>query len=290
MILSFGNLCAQKPGTKPQNYDELKSLLTTLTRGRRPSVEWFDAFEALKTRKDGDIPALLLLFEEETDDRYRGRITEAILKSKVSKASKREAADVLFRELESLDVKEWEGNAWVTNAIGILAEGDPEQARWAAWQVLSLPMDFDSNQDLPNAALKALGEVGTMEDAERLKESYNKDFFNDLLHKFKEKVMRKEIDVSDIEVDFNRKVTQKEVDDSDIGKTIKQITERTAKQKSAAKNVPSELSRESSPITTTANSSPTVNTEPAESSSPVWLITLAVAFLAGLGYVFYRRK
>ena len=61
--------------------------------------------------------------------------------------------------------------------------------------------------------------------------------------------------------------------------------EKAARERVAAGST-FKLSKTSSATTTTA----TPETEPAESSSPVWLITLAVAFLAGLGYVFYRRK
>jgi len=166
-ILSFASLGAQEPLTKPQNYDEIRPLLSNYvsTQGIRKDIN-----EALFSQGEAALPTLFFLFEEGKQiDRFW--LVRAIDGCSHSKEAKTKVADFLTKQIESTNFENERDLSWIAESLGFFVETDPERARHIAWKLLNTPKPSEPGRGfsmLP--VMVALGETGTMEDVERLKD------------------------------------------------------------------------------------------------------------------------
>ena len=159
-FISLASLGAQETRTKPENYEEIKSIWHSPSRGKHQFES--DSWKLLSSKGVEAIPALLFLYEE--DGESHGAIVHFIRYGKSSKEAKRMGADFLAKQFETHEEKVWYEQQWIDNLLEVLAETDPERARHLAWKALSSP------HLATGAAYAVLGKVGTMEDAKHLKE------------------------------------------------------------------------------------------------------------------------
>jgi hypothetical protein len=145
---------------KPKNYSEIKAILDFYaTADDMMDDRLIAARESLRVKGDEAIPALLILFKENTDDRYRFAIVDAI---QHNKGSKKSSVSFLLNQLQAKG-EFWDDKYWISKTIEFLTTADPTQARLVACKALNTNNDY-----IKHAAINSLAEVGTAQDVEKL--------------------------------------------------------------------------------------------------------------------------
>jgi len=157
-VLNFAN--ADTP-MKPINYSDIKELLNVYALADDMMDEkLIAAREALRSKGDEAVPALILLFKENPNDQYRAAIVDALQFNR----GKKLAATAFLGEQLSTSAEQWQGQIWVASAIRFIATSNPELGRGVALKALDAQSDF-----VKQSAIRSLAEVGTRQDTEKLR-------------------------------------------------------------------------------------------------------------------------
>lgn len=161
VLLAVLNFVKADTQIKPTNYSDIKELLDVYALADDMMDEkLIAAREALRSKGDEAVPALILLFKENPNDQYRAAIVDALQFNRGRKLT----ATAFLAEQLSTSAEQWQGQIWVASAIRFIATSNPELGRGVALKALDAQSDF-----VKQSAIRSLAEVGTMQDAEKLR-------------------------------------------------------------------------------------------------------------------------
>lgn len=160
-IIFLASTCPADDGQRPNNYSEIKTLLDSYANADDLMDEQLIAARKnLHSKGEEAVPALLVLFKENSNDHYRSLIVSALQNNKGSKES---SMVFLEKELQVLP-EPWKDKYWIVKSIDLMTANDPMRARPLARKALNAEDDL-----VKSAAVKSLAIVGTSEDVEKLK-------------------------------------------------------------------------------------------------------------------------
>lgn len=160
-LLAVLNCASADTPIKPINYSDIKKLLDVYALADDMMDEkLIAAREAMRSKGDEAVPALILLFKENPNDQYRAAIVDALQFNR----GKKLASTAFLAEQLSTSAEQWQGQIWVASAILFIATSDPELGRGVARKALDARSDF-----VKQSAIRSLAEVGTTQDAEKLR-------------------------------------------------------------------------------------------------------------------------
>lgn len=161
VLLAVLNFVKADTQMKPTNYSDIKELLDAYALADDMMDEkLITAREAVRSKGDEAVPALILLFKENPNDQYRAAIVDAL---QFNRGKKLTATTFLAEQL-STSAELWQGQIWIASAIRFIATKNPELGRGVALKALDAQSDF-----VKQSAIRSLAEVGTTQDAEKLR-------------------------------------------------------------------------------------------------------------------------